>query len=85
MLGEAQKKRSFTMRRKTGRASINARRFLSTLRGLRGRFAECLRSARKPLLKGEVARSAGGVEAKPSLPPYEAERTSVQSSAESAA
>ena len=48
MLGEARKKRSFTMRQ---------------LRGLRGRFAECLRSALS--------------EAKPSLPPYEAERTSV--------
>ena len=61
MLGEAREKRSFMMRQ---------------LRGLRGRSAECLRSALKPLLKGEVARSAGGVEAKPSLPPYDAERTS---------
>ena len=44
------------------------------LRGLRGRSAECGRSALKPLLKGEVARSAGGVEAKPSLPEYKARR-----------
>ena len=39
-------KRSFMMRR---------------LRGLRGRSAECLRSALKPLLKGEVSRRDGGV------------------------